>query len=99
MYNNNSNETLTDVSKEAGVADPKNLLGLTAVWSDLDNDGKLDLFVANDGAENYLYKNEGAGHFAELGYQAGVALDENGKALANMGVALGVYQHTGLFSN
>lgn len=98
LYHNNGNGTFTDVSMQAGVADPKNLLGLTAVWSDLNNDGKLDLFVANDGAENYLYKNEGAGHFADLGYQAGVALDENGKALANMGVALGDYQHTGLFS-
>jgi enediyne biosynthesis protein E4 len=98
LYHNDGNGTFTDVSKQAGVADPKNLLGLTAVWSDLDNDGKLDLFVANDGAENYLYKNEGAGHFAELGYQAGVALDENGKALANMGVALGDYLHTGRFS-
>jgi enediyne biosynthesis protein E4 len=98
LYHNNGNGTFTDVSNQAGVADPKKLLGLTAVWSDLDNDGKLDLFVANDGAENYLYKNDGAGHFADLGFQAGVALDENGKALANMGVALGDYLHSGRFS-
>src|SRR5215472_3009053 len=63
LYHNNGDGTFTDVSKQAGVDDPQNLLGLTAVWSDLDNDGKLDLFVANDGAQNYLYQNEGHGRF------------------------------------
>ena len=56
LYHNNGNGTFTDVSKQAGVDDPQNLLGLTAVWSDFDNDGKLELFVANDGAQNYLYQ-------------------------------------------
>ena len=51
--------------------------------------------MANDGAQNYLYKNDGKGRFTEVGFQAGVALDENGKALANMGLALGDYLHTG----
>jgi hypothetical protein len=98
LYHNNGDGTFTDVSKQAGVDDPDNLLGLTAVWSDFNNDGKPDLFVANDGANNYLYRNDGNGHFTDVGYQAGVALDENGKALANMGVALGDYLHTGRFS-
>jgi hypothetical protein len=98
LYHNNGDGTFSDVSKQAGVDDPEGLLGLTAVWSDLNNDGKLCLFVANDGARNYLFKNEGRGRFTEVGYQAGVALDENGKALANMGVALGDYLHTGRFS-
>jgi hypothetical protein len=98
LYRNNGNGTFTDVSKQAGVDDPKNLLGLTAVWSDLNNDGKLELFVANDGAQNYLYQNDGRGHFTDAAYPAGVALDENGNALANMGVALGDYLHTGRFS-
>jgi enediyne biosynthesis protein E4 len=98
LYRNSGDETFRDVSKQAGVDDPENLLGLAAVWSDFDHDGKPDLFVANDGAHNYLYKNGGNGHFAELGFQAGVALDENGKPLANMGLALGDYLHTGRFS-
>ena len=98
LYHNNGNGTFRDVSKQAGVDDPENLLGLTAVWSDFDNDGRPDLFVANDGAHNYLYRNEGNGHFTDVGYQAGVALDENGKALANMGLAIGDYLHTGRFS-
>jgi hypothetical protein len=98
LYHNNGNGTFNDVSKQARVDDPEKLLGLTAVWSDLNNDGKLELFVANDGAHNYLYQNDGRGRFTEVGYQAGVALDQNGKALANMGVALGDYLHSGLFS-
>ncbi|MFL6416338.1 MAG: CRTAC1 family protein [Bryobacteraceae bacterium] len=98
LYHNEGNGKFTDVSKKAGVDDSANLLGLTAVWSDLNNDGKLELFVANDGAENYLYQSDSPGHFMDVGYQAGVALDENGKALANMGVALGDYLHTGRFS-
>ncbi len=95
LYRNNGDGTFTDVSKSAGVDDPARLLGLTALWSDLDGDGKLELIVANDGAGNYLYRNDGKGHFTDVGFEAGVALDENGKALANMGVALGDYLHTG----
>jgi CheY-like chemotaxis protein len=95
LYRNNGNGTFSDVSKQAGVDDPQNLLGLTAVWSDFNNDGRLELFVANDGAQNYLYQNDGKGHFTDVSYQAGVALDPNGKSLANMGVALGDYLHTG----
>jgi len=95
LYHNNGNGTFTDVSKQAGVDDPQKLLGLTAVWSDFENRGKLQLFVANDGAQNYLYRGDGKGRFTEIGFQSGVALDENGKSLANMGVALGDYLHTG----
>jgi hypothetical protein len=98
LYHNNGNGTFTDVSNSAGVNDPEGRLGLTAVWSDLNDDGKLDLFVANDGAGNYLYRNDGNGHFTDVGFQSGVALDQNGNALANMGVALGDYLHTGRFS-
>ena len=98
LYRNNGDGTFSDVSQKAGVAGPANLLGLTAVWSDFNNDGRPDLFVANDGANNYLYRNDGNGRFTEMGFQAGVALEENGKALANMGVALGDYLHTGRFS-
>ena len=95
LYHNNGNGTFTELGRQAGVHDPKNLLGLTAVWSDFDNDGKLELFVANDGAQNYLYKQDGKGRFTEIGFESGVALEENGNALANMGVAIGDYQHSG----
>jgi len=98
LYHNNGDGTFTDVSKKAGVDGPQNRFGLTAVWSDFNNDGRLDLFVTNDGQPNYLYRNDGDGHFTDVAYLAGVAVNQDGAEQANMGVALGDYQHTGLFS-
>src|SRR5207249_5361020 len=51
-----------------------------------------------DGQPNYLYRNDGDGHFTDVAYLAGVAVNQDGAELANMGVALGDYQHNGLFS-
>ncbi|PYV79182.1 MAG: CRTAC1 family protein [Acidobacteria bacterium] len=98
LYHNNADGTFTDVSKKAGVDDPQNRFALTAVWSDFNNDGRLDLFVTNDGQPNYLYRNDGDGHFTDVAYLAGVAVNQDGAEQANMGVALGDYQHNGLFS-
>jgi hypothetical protein len=98
LYHNNRDGTFTEVSKMAGVSDPEQHYGLTAVWSDFDNDGKLDLFVANDAGPNYLYKGDGAGRFTDAGFTSGIAYNQNGQAQANMGVALGDYLHTGRFS-
>lgn len=98
LFRNNGNGTFTDVSEAAGVSNPQHLFGLTAVWSDFNHDGLLDLFVANDGAQNYLYRNNGHGHFTDVAYQAGVAVNQDGNAQANMGVALGDYEHTGRFA-
>jgi len=98
LYHNNGDGTFTDVSKQSGVGDPDRRYGLTAIWSDFDNDGKLDLLVANDSQANYLYKGNGAGKFEDVAFSSGVALNENGAAQANMGVALSDYLHTGLMS-
>jgi enediyne biosynthesis protein E4 len=95
LYHNNGDGTFTDVSKPAGVGDSENRFGLTTVWEDFDNDGRLDLFVTNDGQPNYLYHNEGNGHFTDVAYTSGVAVDQDGKEQANMGLALGDYLHTG----
>jgi hypothetical protein len=95
LYHNNGDGTFTDVSKQAGVDDPQKYFGLQGVWTDIDQDGKLDLFVANDGEPNYLYHNEGDGHFKDIAQDAGVALSEDGVEQANMGVALGDYTRTG----
>jgi len=80
------------------VDDPERRYGLTAVWSDFDNDGKLDLFVTNDGQANYLYQGDGAGKFADVALFSGVGTNEDGAEQANMGVALGDYLHTGRMS-
>lgn len=98
LYHNNRDGTFTDISAQAGVGDPKGLFGLTAVWCDFDSDGLLELFVANDGEQNYLYHNDGNGHFTDVAYQAGVAVNQDGNDQANMGVALGDYLHTGRMS-
>ncbi len=98
LYHNNRDGTFTEVGKKAGVSDPEERYGLTGVWSDFDNDGKLDLFVANDVGANYLYKGDGTGRFTDVGLLSGVAYNENGQVQANMGVAVGDYLHTGRFS-
>jgi hypothetical protein len=98
LYHNNGNGTFTEVSKAAGVDDAQKFFGLTAVWCDFNNDGRLDLFVANDGEPSYLYRNDGNGHFTDVALDAGVAVNLDGSEQANMGVALGDYEHKGLFS-
>jgi enediyne biosynthesis protein E4 len=98
LYHNNGDGTFTEVSEAVGVSDPQKRLGLTAVWTDFDQDGHIDLLVANDGQPNYLYRNDGFGHFKEIAYTAGVAVSQDGVEQANMGVALGDYLHTGRFS-
>lgn len=98
LYHNNGDGTFTDVSKKAGVNDPERRYGLTAIWSDFDNDGKLDLFVTNDGQANYLYKGDGNGKFEDVALTSGVAANEDGFEQANMGVALGDYMHSGRMS-
>ncbi|MGH9450002.1 MAG: CRTAC1 family protein [Terriglobia bacterium] len=98
LYHNNGDGTFTDVSTQAGVSDPAGRFGLTALWCDFNNDGRLDLFVANDGEPNYLYRNDGNGRFTDVAYEAGVAVNQDGNDQANMGVAPGDYLHTGRFS-
>ena len=98
LYHNNGDGTFTDVSKKAGVDDPERRYGLTAIWTDFDNDGKLDLFVTNDGQANYLYQGDGNGKFEDVALLSGVAANEDGFEQANMGVALGDYLHSGRMS-
>ncbi len=98
LYHNHRDGTFTDVSAKSGAGDPDKRYGLTAMWSDFDNDGKLDLFVTNDGQPNYLYRGDGKGKFEDVGFPSGVALSEEGVAQANMGVAIGDFDHTGRMS-
>jgi hypothetical protein len=98
LYHNNRDGTFTDVSKKSGVGDEEHRYGLTAIWSALDNNGKLDLFVANDGQSNYLYRRNGRGTFEDVSFSSGVALSESGSRQANMGIASGDYMHTGRMS-
>ena len=96
LFHNNGDGTFTDVSVKAGVADKNNYYGLTAVFADLNNDGKVDLIVANDSTPNYLYINKGNGTFEDASYASGYALNENGRETASMGIAVGDYRNNGL---
>src|SRR5262245_42857385 len=89
LFRNNGDGTFTDVSKQAGVADPEGLFGLGVAWCDFNEDGFIDLYVANDTGANYLYQNKGDGSFSEIGLMSGAALSEDGKAQASMGMAIG----------
>jgi len=84
LYRNNGDGTFTDVSAKAGVANP-NGKGLGVSFADYDGDGFIDVFVANDSVQCFLYHNNGNGTFAEVGLLAGVGYNEDGKAFAGMG--------------
>jgi len=98
LFHNNGDGTFTEVSKQAGVDDPKGFFGLTSVFTDLEGNGHPDLFVANDGEPNFLYRNDGHGHFTNIAEEAGIAVNQDGLEQANMGVAIGDYEHKGRFS-
>jgi hypothetical protein len=98
LYHNNRDGTFTEVSKKAGVSDPDQRYGLTAIWSDFNNDGRLDLLVTNDAQPNYLYQGDGTGKFVDIGPVSGVAYSDSGTAQANMGIAVGDYLHSGRMS-
>lgn len=95
LFHNNGDGTFTDVSEKAGLSDKSNYYGLTAVFADFNNDGKVDLAVANDSTPNYLYINKGNGTFEDTSYVSGYALNENGKETASMGIAVGDYLNNG----
>jgi enediyne biosynthesis protein E4 len=96
LFHNNGDGTFTEVSGKAGVADANAYYGLTAVFADVNNDGKVDLMVANDSTPNYLYINKGDGTFEDASYASGYALNENGRETASMGIAVGDYLNNGL---
>ncbi len=98
LFHNNGDGTFTDVSKAAGMDDPSGYYGLGMVWSDFGNNGRPDLYVANDSTPNYLYRNEGHGKFTEIGLESGTAVSGDGSEQGSMGVTVADYNHTGRFS-
>ena len=85
LFHNNGDGTFSDVSQKMGIADnPGKSWGVVA--TDVNNDGWMDLFVANDTVANFLFINRGGKHFEEVGFTSGVAFGEGGKARSGMGV-------------
>jgi|HubBroStandDraft_4_1064222.scaffolds.fasta_scaffold06029_3 hypothetical protein len=85
LFHNNGDGTFTDVSEKMGIAaNPGKSWGVVA--TDINNDGWMDLFVSNDTEANFLFANRGGRRFEEIGFTAGVAFGEGGKARSGMGV-------------
>lgn len=85
LFHNNRNGTFSDVSEKTRIGDSIGK-GLGVIALDYDNDGRMDIFQANDAAANFLYHNNGDGTFSENALEAGVAFDPNGGARGGMGV-------------
>ncbi len=98
LFRNDGQGRFDEVGREAGVSDPEKYFGLGVSWFDSNEDGWLDLFVANDAGPNFLYKNNRNGTFEEEAFPAGVAVSEDGSEQGNMGVAVGDYKNEGRLS-
>jgi hypothetical protein len=96
LYRNKGDGTFSDVTIKAGVKEP-NYYGFGVVFSDFDNDGWPDIYVANDSVPNLLFKNNRDGTFEEVGLLSGTSLNLFGRSQAGMGVAIGDYDANGLF--
>jgi len=95
LYRQKPDGSFEDVSAKAGVNDPQKYYGFTAAFVHVDDDKLLDLIVVNDSTPKQLYINKGDGTFEEVGYPSGVALNENGREQAGMGLAVGDYDNDG----
>jgi len=95
LFRNNGNGTFENVSEKAGVHRPGRGMGIVA--TDFDRDGDLDVYIANDEMENFLYENLGDGTFAESGLMSGAAYNEMGESEAGMGVDFADVDGDGLY--
>jgi enediyne biosynthesis protein E4 len=89
FFRSEGGKRFVDATAAAGLEDRGMAYGFAVRAADYDDDGDIDLYVANDSDPNYLYRNEGNGTFREIGVWSGCALDANGAAQASMGVAVG----------
>jgi hypothetical protein len=94
LFHNNGDGTFTDVTRESGIAK-----SLGKAWGvvacDINNDGRMDLFVANDTVANFLFVNRGSGKFEEMALQANVGYSAEGRARSGMGVDCADYDQDG----
>jgi len=95
LYRNDGADGFTDVTREAGLFNPRGK-GLGVAVLDFDADGLFDLAVANDTQPNYLYRNLGGGRFEDAGVLSGIAFAENGAARGAMGIDASDYDGDGM---
>ena len=94
LYHQRTDGSFEDVSAKAGIEVPGGK-ALGVAFADFDNDGLLDIFVANDSVRQSLYHNKGNGTFEDIAISSGAGYDENGKTYAGMGVDAGDYDNDG----
>jgi hypothetical protein len=95
LFRNDGQLRFAEVGKQAGVADPREYFGLGVAWFDANDDGWIDLYVANDSMPNFLYVNQKDGTFKEAAFPMGVAVSEDGAEQGSMGVAVGDWDGSG----
>jgi hypothetical protein len=95
LFHNNGDGTFTDVSVKAGVSDKYGSYGFASAFVDVDDDGWLDIVVANDSTPNFFYRNRHDGTFEDLSYMSGFAVSGEGREQASMGIAVGDYNRDG----
>jgi hypothetical protein len=94
LYRNNGDGTFTEIGKAAGIANPDGRAMGVAI-GDIDSDGWIDVFVANDGMENYAWRNRGDGTFENVALETGTAFGQNGEATSAMGPEFGDFNGDG----
>lgn len=94
LYRQRADGTFEDLSAKSGIEAPGGK-ALGVAFADFDNDGLMDIFVANDGVRQSLYHNKGDGTFEDIAVSSGAGYDENGKTYAGMGVDAGDYDNDG----
>ncbi|WP_197998848.1 CRTAC1 family protein [Gimesia aquarii] len=97
LYKNLGDGTFSDESAQSGITQPAAGKGLAVQIVDLDNDGLLDIFVANDTTDNFFFRNSGELHFEEQGLIQGVAVGDNGLPQSSMGIACADFNKNGHF--
>jgi enediyne biosynthesis protein E4 len=96
LFHNNGDGTFVDVTEKSGIGKAPPSYGLGVLIADFDNDGRPDIFVANDSEASFLFWNNGDGTFTEGGLEAGVATSGDGRNQSGMGVSAGDYDCDGL---
>jgi hypothetical protein len=94
LFRNRGDGTFEDISESAGVAG-RTGPGMGTISADWDNDGDADLFVANDEAPNFGFRNAGQGKFEEVAAEVGLAFNVDGLVVGNMGVDCADFDHDG----
>jgi len=94
LYHNRGDGTFEDVTERSGLAAKKGR-ALGVAFADYDGDGFTDIFVSNDGMQQYLFHNNGDGTFTECGLESGVAFTADGKGMSGMGAVFQDYDNDG----